>query len=281
MAYSADRAEGLRMDALPQAGSGLAPPHAPAVVRLDHVAMRYPGQAKSALEIEALTVNEGERVALIGPSGGGKTTLLRLINGTLVPTSGVIEVLGSRLNGGSPPPREQRRRTGMIFQGFALVERATVLQNVLSGRLGHAHPWLSLFGRFSQQDRQLAMAAIAEVDLLSKIHERVDSLSGGQRQRVAIARVLAQAPDLILADEPVSQLDPALTLDIIDLLTRACQRRAATLVMAVHQPDLALAHMQRIIAVKDGRILFDGPPAALDGETRVRIYERDADRRPA
>ncbi|MEZ5931405.1 MAG: phosphonate ABC transporter ATP-binding protein [Alphaproteobacteria bacterium] len=268
------------MDAYPRTASDRSAPVAETVVRLDHVQMRYPGQDTLALDIETLAVREGERVALIGPSGGGKTTLLRLMNGTLSPTSGEIEVLGERLNRSSQP-REQRRRTGMIFQGFALVERATVLQNVLSGRLGYAHPWLSLFGRFSDEDRRLAREAIAEVDLLAKMHARVDSLSGGQRQRVAIARVLAQAPDLILADEPVSQLDPTLTLEIFDLLTRACQRRAATLIMAVHQPDLALAHMERIIAVKEARILVDGPPAAIDEGVRARIYDRDAERRPA
>lgn len=169
----------------------------------------------------------------------------------------------------------------MIFQGFALVERATVMENVLSGRLGYAHPWLSLFGKFKDEDRRLAMEAIAEVDLLGKVHERVDGLSGGQRQRVAIARVLAQAPDLILADEPVSQLDPALTLEIIDLLTKACQRRNATLIMAVHQPDLAKTHMERIIAVRSAGIVFDGPPEALTEDVRSRIYDRDTERRPA
>ncbi len=250
------------------------------VVRLENVEMRYPGQEQPALSVGTLSVNAGERVALIGPSGGGKTTLLRLLNGTLSPTAGSIEILGERLNGHAPR-REHRRRTGMIFQGFALVERATVMQNVLSGRLGYAHPWLSLFGRFDEEDRRLAMEAIAEVDLLGKAHERVDGLSGGQRQRVAIARVLAQAPDLILADEPVSQLDPALTLEIIDLLTKACQRRHATLIMAVHQPDLARAHMERIVAVKNAKIAFDGPPEALTEDVRSRIYDRDTERRPA
>ncbi len=250
------------------------------VARLDNVEMRYPGQDRPALTVGALEVTAGERVALIGPSGGGKTTLLRLLNGTLLPTAGSVEILGQRLNGDTPA-REHRRRTGMIFQGFALVERATVMQNVLSGRLGYAHPWLSLFGKFSDEDRRLAMEAIAEVDLLDKAHERVDGLSGGQRQRVAIARVLAQAPDLILADEPVSQLDPALTLEIIGLLTKACRRRNATLIMAVHQPDLARAHMARILAVKDAGIVFDGPSEALTEEARSRIYDRDTERRPA
>ena len=276
MAYLADRDGGVRMDAGPR--NDLQTVRTEAVIRLDDVLMRYPGQDRPALKVGELTIHEGERVALIGPSGGGKTTLLRLINGTLSPSSGQIEILGEILHADQPPAREHRRRTGMIFQGFALVERATVLQNVLSGRLGYAHPWLSLFGKFADEDRRLAMEAIAEVDLLDKMHARVDDLSGGQRQRVAIARVLAQAPDLILADEPVSQLDPALTQEIIDLLTWATKRRSATLVMAVHQPDLAKAHMERIIAVKDAEIVFDGPPKALSEEVRSRIYDRDAER---
>ncbi|MDH3664102.1 MAG: phosphonate ABC transporter ATP-binding protein [Alphaproteobacteria bacterium] len=275
----ADRDGGSRMEARAQDNAKTG--SSEAVIRLENVSMRYPGQDRPALDIETLTVKEGECVALIGPSGGGKTTLLRLLNGTLSPSAGRIEILGKRLSGDAPMRREHRRRTGMIFQGFALVERATVLQNVLAGRLGYAHPWLSLFGKFKEEDRKLAMEAIAEVDLLDKVHERVDGLSGGQRQRVAIARVLAQAPDLILADEPVSQLDPALTLEIIDLLTKACRRRGATLIMAVHQPDLACAHMARIIAVKNAAILFDGPAKALSEEVRSRIYDRDAERRPA
>jgi len=276
MAYLADRDGGLRMDVGPRNEQKSGPGEA--VIRLDNVEMRYPGQDQPALKVEALTIKEGERVALIGPSGGGKTTLLRLMNGTLSPSSGSIDILGERLSEHAPLAREHRRRTGMIFQGFALVERATVMQNVLAGRLGYAHPWLSLFGKFGDEDRRLAMEAIAEVDLLGKAHERVDDLSGGQRQRVAIGRVLAQAPDLILADEPVSQLDPALTLEIIDLLTKACQRRHATLVMAVHQPDLAKVHMERILAVKDAEIVFDGPPEALSEEVRSRIYARDTER---
>lgn len=276
MAYLADRDGGPCRAA--SARSTLTAAPAETAVRLDNIDMRYPGQRMSALKVDTLIVRHGERIALIGPSGGGKTTLLRLINGTLSPSSGVVEVLGERLHAGSKLPRAQRRRTGMIFQGFALVERATVLQNVLSGRLGHAHPWLSLFGKFSDEDRRLAMAAIDEVDLADKIHERVDDLSGGQRQRVAIARVLAQAPDLILADEPVSQLDPTLTREIIDLLTSACRMRGATLIMALHQPDLANLHMERIIGVRRAEIVFDGKASSLSEDVRSSLYDRDAER---
>ena len=279
MAYLADRDGGSRMDLPPRNPDQTV--QIEAAVRIDDVDLRYPGEDRPALVIDTLTIGKGERVALIGPSGGGKTTLLRLLNGTLMPTSGSIDILGERLSTDAPMPREHRRRSGMIFQGFALVERATVLENVLAGRLGYAHPWLSLFGKFADEDRKLAMEAIAEVDLLGKMHQRVDSLSGGQRQRVAIARVLAQAPELILADEPVSQLDPTLTQEIIELLTEACERRGATLIMAVHQPDLAKAHMQRIIAVKAAAIAFDGPSDAMSEDVRSRIYDRDAERHPA
>lgn len=247
-----------------------------AAVTLDKIVMQYPGMDRPALTIDELRINRGERVAVIGPSGGGKTTLLRVLNGTLLPITGSIEILGERLDKHGRQPRELRRRTGMIFQDFALVERATVMQNVLSGRLGFAHPWLSLFGKFSDEDRQLAMEAMTEVGLLAKAGQRVDMLSGGQRQRVAIARVLAQAPEMILADEPVSNLDPALTRDVIDLLTAASERRNAALVMAIHQPDVAKNSMDRIIAVKDGKIAFDAPSKALTERARARIYEREA-----
>jgi len=249
--------------------------------RLDGVVMRYPGLDRPAVQIDQLTINKGERIAVIGPSGGGKTTLLRLLNGTLQPTSGSIEILGEQLESEGQQPRELRRRTGMVFQNFALVERATVMQNVLAGRLGFAHPWLSLFGKFSDDDRRLAFEAITEVELLDKAEQRVDGLSGGQRQRVAIARVLAQGPEMILADEPVSNLDPALTKTMIDLLTKACQRRGAALVMAIHQPDIAKTSMDRVIAVKEGRIVFDALSEALTETALAEIYGRrdlEADR---
>jgi phosphonate transport system ATP-binding protein len=243
--------------------------------KLSDVVFHYPGQDKPALSIERLTILKGERIALIGPSGGGKTTLLRLLNGALRSSVGVVDVLGEPLKIDRRMPRDYRRRIGLIPQGFALIERATVMDNVLSGRLGYAHPWLSLFGAFSEEDRKLASEAIAEVDLTAFAHRRVDGLSGGQRQRVAIARVLAQGPDVILADEPVSQLDPALTEEMISLLTEASERRDTTLVMAVHQPALAVAHMERIVAIRDGSILFDGPATCLRDDIRSKIYDRD------
>ena len=275
MAYLVDRNASGSMAVLPTPKIA-SPDHIDGyAARLSDIVFRYPGQEKPALSIERLTILEGERVALVGPSGGGKTTLLRLLNGTLRSNAGVVDVLGERLETNQRLPREYRRRIGLIPQGFALIERATVMENVLSGRLGYAHPWLSLFGAFSDEDRRLASEAIAEVDLTAFAHRRVDGLSGGQRQRVAIARVLAQDPEVILADEPVSQLDPALTEEMIGLLTEASRRRGATLVMAVHQPALAVAHMERIVAIRNGSILFDGPATRLRDDIRSKIYDRD------
>ncbi len=270
MAYLADGEIGRE-----RAQGGHRPLTGKQAAHLEGIVIRYPGLDRPALAVDKLTIYRGERIAVIGPSGGGKTTLLRLLDGTLQPTEGMVDILGERLSGKGSQPRNLRRRTGMIFQDFALVERATVMQNVLAGRLGFAHPWLSLFGRFSDDDRRLAFEAMTEVGLLDRADQRVDSLSGGQRQRVAIARVLAQAPEMILADEPVSNLDPALTEEIIELLTAACRRRGAALVMAIHQPGLAKASMDRVIAVKDGKIVFDAPSKALTDHALARIYERE------
>jgi phosphonate transport system ATP-binding protein len=160
----------------------------------------------------------------------------------------------------------------MIYQDFALVERASVFDNVLYGRLGHAHPWLSLLGHFAAEDRERAAAAIAEVGLQDQAEQRADALSGGQRQRVAIARVLAQEPALILADEPISNLDPALTEDILGLLVAACERRGATLIMSLHQPQLARQHGDRAIGLRGGKIVLDEPTARLTPQALHEVY---------
>jgi phosphonate transport system ATP-binding protein len=254
----------------PRAGAASVIP----ALTLDGVEVRYPGAEREALSVEHLAIGRGERVAVIGPSGSGKTTLLRLLNGTLVPTRGDVFVLGKRLVAGRRMPREQRRRIGMVFQDFALVERSSVFDNVLFGRLGHAHPWLSLIGHFSDRDRDIAGAAVREVGLLEQLEQRADALSGGQRQRVAIARVLAQEPEVILADEPVSNLDPALTDDILGLLTSASERRGATLIMALHQPRLAIAHAGRVIGIEGGRVVLDEASERLSDDALRSVYGR-------
>ena len=256
---------------LAQAATGIPLGANPAVL-LHEVRFRYADDGPLVLAIDRLAIEPGERIAVVGPSGSGKTTLLRLLNGSLRPASGEALVLGQRLVPGRPQSREQRRRIGMIYQDFALVERASVFDNVLYGRLGHAHPWLSLLGHFAAEDRERAAAAIAEVGLQDQAEQRADALSGGQRQRVAIARVLAQEPALILADEPISNLDPALTEDILGLLVGACERRGATLIMSLHQPQLARQHGDRAIGLRGGKIVLDEPTARLTPQALHEVY---------
>ncbi len=260
------------MQALPVDAPAALERTAGAAVMLREVRFRYADDGPLVLAIDRLGVEPGERVAVVGPSGSGKTTLLRLLNGSVRPAAGEAVVLGQRLVPGRRQSREQRRRVGMIYQDFALVERASVFDNVLYGRLGHAHPWLSLVGHFAAGDRARAEAAIREVGLQDQTFQRADALSGGQRQRVAIARVLAQEPALILADEPISNLDPALTEDILGLLVAACQRRGATLIMSLHQPQLARQHAERAIGISAGRIVFDQAADLLTPQALHDVY---------
>ena len=249
----------------------VSPGAGPAVLLRD-LRFRYAADGPLVLAIDELAIGPGERVAVVGPSGSGKTTLLRLLNGSLPLAAGEIQVLGRPLLPRRRQPREQRRRIGMIYQDFALVERASVFDNVLYGRLGYAHPWLSLLGRFAAEDLERAEAAIAEVGLQGQASQRADALSGGQRQRVAIARVLAQEPALILADEPISNLDPALTEGILALLVAACERRGATLIMSLHQPHLARQHGARVIGIRGGRIVLDAPTDRLTPQALHDVY---------
>jgi phosphonate transport system ATP-binding protein len=251
------------------AAAPLDPEHA---VLLRDIRFRYAAAGPLVLAIDRLAITPGERVAVVGPSGSGKTTLLRLLNGSLRAGSGEAVILGQRLVPGRRQPREQRRRIGMVYQDFALVERASVFDNVLYGRLGHAHPWLSLLGHFSVEDRARADAAIAEVGLADQADQRADALSGGQRQRVAIARVLAQEPALILADEPISSLDPALTEGILALLVAACERRGATLIMSLHQPQLARQYARRVIGISGGRVVLDVSADRLSPQALHDVY---------
>ena len=242
-----------------------------AAVTLQGVQVRYTDDAPLVLNIDRLTVEQGERVAIIGPSGSAKTTLLRLINGYVQPEVGQITVFGQNISRSVP----SRRRTGFVFQDFNLIERATVFQNVLWGRLGRQNLWRSLLNWFPEADKRLAMRAIAEVDLGEQASQRADTLSGGQQQRVAVARVLAQEAEIILADEPVSNLDPALADDILALLVEISQRHRVTLVMSLHQPALAQRYAERIIGLREGVIVFDGRSSELNPSTLQKIYGRE------
>jgi phosphonate transport system ATP-binding protein len=226
-----------------------------------------------ALNDVSFSVPKGQIVGLIGPSGAGKSTLIRCINRLVEPTSGSIKLGGrelTRLNSGEL--RAQRRRIGMIFQEFALVERLTVMENVLSGRLGYVNFWQSLTRRFPPADIQRAYRLLDRVGLMSHADKRADALSGGQRQRVGIARALAQEPELLLIDEPTASLDPKTSRQIMRLLVEICAEDGLPAIVNIHDVPLAQQFMQRIIGLQAGRVVFDGPPDALTTDALTTIY---------
>jgi phosphonate transport system ATP-binding protein len=226
-----------------------------------------------ALDGVDLTIQSGEFVVILGPSGAGKTTFLRCLNRLVEPTAGTVRVVGEPVTGASPAAlRAVRRQVGMIFQQFNLVRRLSVLDNVLTGRLGYVTPLASLVGRFPERDRTLARECLAQVGLAQLADRRADTLSGGEQQRVAIARALAQSPAVILADEPTASLDPALTDSIMGALRRINLERGLTLVVSQHQLATALAYATRIVGFRRGRIVFDGPPAAVTPPVVDTIY---------
>jgi phosphonate transport system ATP-binding protein len=220
-----------------------------------------------------LAIQPGEFVVILGRSGSGKTTFLRSINRLVEPTAGAVRVAG-RLVTGAPPAalRAARRQIGMVFQQFNLVRRASVLDNVLAGRLGYVPALPSLLGRFPARDRRLAVECLGQVGLDHLAGRRADTLSGGEQQRVAIARALAQAPAVILADEPTASLDPALTADIMGILKSINTARGLTLVVSQHQLETALTYASRIVGFRAGRVTFDGPPAAVTAPVVDAIY---------
>ena len=226
-----------------------------------------------SLQLPALRIVRGERVALVGPSGSGKTSLLRVVNGRVPIERGELELFGCPVTAATLRGRSLRRRIGFIFQTFQLVERATVFENILWGRLSWRSTLPSLFSSFSREDRLQTEEVICEVGLEAQALQRVSDLSGGQQQRVGIARALVQEPDLILADEPVSNLDPETAGEIMQLLERVCNSRHVTLMMSLHQPDLARRHASRIITLEGGRLVADQPnPEALIPRTGDALH---------
>lgn len=227
----------------------------------------------AALNNATLDVPKGQIVGLIGPSGAGKSTLIRCINRLVEPTSGKI-MLGDvdlvKLH--KTGLRHQRRRIGMIFQEYALVERLTVMENVLSGRLGYVPFWRSFLRKYPPRDIQNAYRLLDRVGLMHQADKRADALSGGQRQRVGIARALAQEPELLLVDEPTASLDPKTSRQIMRLLTEICEERGLPAIVNIHDVPLAQQFMQRIIGLNAGRIVFDGSPNDLNEDVLTTIY---------
>lgn len=242
------------------------------MLRLTSLEKRYK-TGDHALKGVSFAVERGQVVGLIGPSGAGKSTLIRCINRLVEPTGGGVylnETDLSRLSGGDLG--KARRRIGMIFQEYALVERLTVMENVLSGRLGYVSFWRSLFRRFPQADVDKAFALLERVGLAEHADKRADELSGGQRQRVGIARALEQDPELLLVDEPTASLDPKTSRQIMRLIMEICRERDLPAVINIHDVLLAKMFVDRIIGLNAGQVVFDGPPAELDDTVLTRIY---------
>jgi phosphonate transport system ATP-binding protein len=224
-----------------------------------------------------LSVEAGERIAVIGPSGAGKTTLLRVLGTALLPTAGVVEVLGTRpWQLGRSGLRRLRARIGMVHQAPPLPPRQRVVTAVLAGRIGAWPLWRSMASLVVPLDVAGATAALVRMDVGDKVFERCGQLSGGQLQRVGVARVLYQAPDLLLADEPVSAVDPALSGRVIEELMREALQRRATLVASLHAVDLALRHFPRIVGIRGGRIVFDCAACDIDARMLEALYAERA-----
>ncbi|MHC4666836.1 MAG: phosphonate ABC transporter ATP-binding protein [Planctomycetota bacterium] len=231
---------------------------------------------KPALSAVDLAIGPGEAVGVVGPSGAGKTTLLRLLNATVRPSSGSVAVDGEVLSTfTSRQLRAVRSRIGFIHQDLSLVPNLRVLQNVLAGRMGRRGFWPSLRAMFlpGRAAVHRAHAILERVGIPEKLYERTDTLSGGQRQRVAIARALYQEPEALLADEPVSSVDPARARDAVGLLAAISREEGLTLCVSLHNLHLAREFLPRLIGLRDGRVVFDRATADLDDEDFAALYE--------
>ncbi len=243
-----------------------------AMLRLSGLTKRYPG-GDLALSGVNLEVPRGQVMALIGPSGAGKSTLIRCVNRLVEPTSGRVFLDGediTMLSGAAL--RRARRRMGMIFQEFALVERLTVMENVLSGRLGYVGFWTSLARRYPQSDIDQAFRFLSRVGIEEFVDKRADALSGGQRQRVGIARALMQDPAILLVDEPTAALDPKTSRQIMRLICELCAERDLAAIINIHDVALAGMFVSRIVGLCKGEIVFDGSPGELTPEALTLIY---------
>lgn len=242
------------------------------VLRLSGVSKTY--GSTTALDTVSFSVAPGEVVALVGPSGAGKSTVFRCVTRLVSPDTGSVSVRGhdlARLN--SRDLRETRRDIGLIFQQFNLIGRVSALDNVLAGRMGHVATWRVVARRFPAADRQLALSCLDRVGLLERAYQRADSLSGGQQQRVAIARVLAQRSQLLLADEPVSSLDPKAADNVLTVLRSVARENGIAVLCSLHQVDLARRFADRVIALRGGRLVLDAPATALTPAVFSDIYD--------
>lgn len=243
------------------------------MIIFDHVSKTYDNGVKGLIDVN-LTINDGDFISIIGLSGAGKSTLLRSINRLNEITEGEIIIDGASISHANKKQlRHIRRHIGLISQQFNLVKRSTVQKNVLSGRLGYYSSLKSVLGLFSKEDYELCNEVLEKVGLLDKLHERCDNLSGGQQQRVSIARTLAQQANIILADEPVASLDPVTSQEILEELKGINETMNKTVIINIHSVELAKQFSTRIIALQDGKVVFDGEPQSLTNDKLTMIYK--------
>jgi phosphonate transport system ATP-binding protein len=246
------------------------------MLKIENVTKIYENGFK-ALDNISLEIPDGQFVAIIGLSGSGKSTLLRCINRLIDPTEGRILWNDLDITAATDDElREIRRRIGMIFQQFNLVKRASVMTNVLSGRLGYINPIYSLINHVPRAEKTRAIEALERVGIADKANNRASALSGGQQQRVGIARALMQEPELMLADEPVASLDPATSHSVMKYLVQLNKELGITVLCSLHFLSLARAYADRVIALKDGKVEFDGLPTQIDDERFKMIYGEEA-----
>ena len=246
------------------------------MITFDHVSKTYPNGVKGLIDVN-LTINDGDFVSIIGLSGAGKSTLLRSINRLNEITEGEITIDGQSITKANKRELKRIRRTiGLISQQFNLVKRSTVQKNVLSGKLGYYSTLKSIFGLFSKEDYALCNEVLKKVELADKLHERCDNLSGGQQQRVSIARTLFQEAGIILADEPVASLDPATSQEILSELKSINTTMHKSVVVNIHSIGLARQFSDRILALQDGRLVFDGKPGELTNDVLEMVYKGDS-----
>ena len=242
------------------------------MLETENLGKTYPTGDEALCDV-SVTIDGREVVAMIGPSGAGKSTFVRCINRLVEPTTGHVFLDDSELTGlGDDELRDARRDIGMVFQEYNLVERLTVMENVLSGRLGYVSNWAALRRNFPPEDVERAYELLDLVGLDGMEDKRVDELSGGQRQRVGIARAVVQEPKIVLADEPTSSLDPETSRDVMELLTDIAVDRDVPVLINIHEVDLAEKYADRILGLHDGELVFDGPAADLTSESKGVIY---------
>jgi phosphonate transport system ATP-binding protein len=243
------------------------------MIKIENLNHTYSNRKEGAVKNVDLHIKQGESVVIIGSSGSGKSTLLKCLNRLIEPTSGKVLIKNQDIiNCSVKKSVKIRGEIGMIFQNFNLIERETVLKNVLDGRLRYNTTLKTIFGKFSENDYAIARENLKSVGLEDFENERIHNLSGGQKQRVSIARALSQKPEIILADEPVSSLDPRLMKEIMDLLKKICVEKGITLVTSLHFLEFAKRYGSRIIGMKEGEVVFDNKPEELTEKSIVNIY---------